>query len=210
MNNFAELLKSLQATADEQGPAADEGGDDETIAAAAADSGVAADGNPEGDADADDAASADGKPAMAKSMTATGADGEEVEVVDATEMLKSLQDGLNAQGDVLAKALSTMTTAMQKQGEVIKSLHAKVEALSSQGRGRKTVVSVVERPAPAGTMAKSTEADAGVTSQEFMAKCLSAQAAGKLTAFDVSRAEVAINNGVAVPADIVSAVSRIQ
>jgi len=196
MSQFEELLKSLQATADEQDTTADNA-DDETIAAAAADSGVAVDGNPEGDAGDGDA---DDKP-VAKSMTAQGADGQEVEVVDATEMLKSLQSGLQEQGSVLAKALGTMTAALQKQGEVIKSLRSEVKVLAGQGRGRKAVVTVSEKPDT--TMTKSTPASEGMKPQEFLAKCLDAQKAGKLTALDVARAETAINHGVPVAADII-------
>jgi hypothetical protein len=201
---FAELLKSLSAVADEQdnGPAA--GNDDETIAAAAADSGVSADANPEDDAD--DAGEADAAP-VAKSLVATGADGEELEVVDATEILKSLEAKQTEHGDVLAKALGTMTSIAQKQGELIKSLQAEVKALAAQGRGRKTLVTVSERP-DTGAMAKSqAAAQPTVTPQQIMAKCLTAQKAGTMTSLDVARAEVAINNGVAVPADILS---RIQ
>lgn len=204
MSQFDELLKSLQATAEEQTDGPADNADDETIAAAAADSGVSADGNPEGDVDGDDA---DDKKPMAKSMTAQGADGEEIEVVDATEMLKSLQSDLTEQGGVLAKALETMTSVAQKQGALIKSLQTEVRALAGQGRGRKAVISVSEKPMPGETMAKSHQDDAPkLTREQFMAKCLDAQKAHKITGLDVSRAEIAINNGVPVPADIVSRV----
>lgn len=204
MSQFDELLKSLQATAEEQTDGPADNADDETIAAAAADSGVSADGNPEGDVDGGDA---DDKNPMAKSMTAQGADGEEIEVVDATEMLKSLQSDLTEQGGVLAKALETMTSVAQKQGALIKSLQTEVRALAGQGRGRKAVISVSEKPMPGETMAKSHQDDAPkLTREQFMAKCLDAQKAHKITGLDVSRAEIAINNGVPVPADIVSRV----
>lgn len=200
MSDFAELLKSLEAAANEQEQNAASGGDDGQIQAAADDAGIT-DANPE-----DNEGEGEGKP-MAKSMTATGEDGEVVEVVDATEMLKSLQDGLASQGDVLAKALTSMTNAFTAQGKVLKSLQAEVAALKGQGRGRKAVVSVAERT-DASTLAKSNAAaDANkVTPQQFMAKCLAAQRSGTISGFDVSRAEIAINNGVPVPQDIVSAV----
>lgn len=204
MSQFDELLKSLQATAEEQTDGPADNADDETIAAAAADSGVSADGNPEGDVDGGDA---DDKKPMAKSMTAQGADGEEIEVVDATDMLKSLQSGLAEQGGVLAKAVEIMTGVAQKQGALIKSLQAEVRALAGQGRGRKAVISVSEKPMPGETMAKSHQDEAPkLTREQFMAKCLDAQKAHKITGLDVSRAEIAINNGVPVPADIVSRV----
>lgn len=200
MSDFNELLKSLEAAADEQEKGAAAGGkDDETIEAAAADSGVTADdGNPEGDADG-------GEGEMTKSMTATGKDGTEVEVVDATEMLKSLEAGQAELGDVLAKSMGAMTKALNAQGTLIKSLQAEIKELKGQGRGRKTVVTVAEKP----DMTKSLQADKpqGLKPQEVMTKCLAAQKTGALTGLDVARAEIALNNGVAVPADVLA---RIQ
>lgn len=199
MSDFNELLKSLEAAADEQEKgAAESGKDDATIEAAAADSGVTADdGNPEGDADGE------GKGEMTKSMTA--ADGTQVEVIDATEMLKSLEAGQAELGDVLAKSMGAMTKALNAQGVVIKSLQAEIATLKGQGRGRKTVITVAEKP----DMTKSLGADKpqGLKPNEVMAKCLAAQKSGAMTGLDVARAEIAINNGVPVPADVLA---RIQ
>lgn len=203
MSQFAELLKSLQDAATEQNTGS--ATDDKTIAAAAADSGVTPNENPE-DAD-DDESAGDGDvddKVVAKSLTATGADGEELEVVDATEILKSLQVGQAEIGEALVKTLTTVTGLVKSQGETIKSLRAEVSAIAGQGRGRKTVVTVAEKP-DAGTLAKSSAAsETKITPQEVMAKCLAAQKAGALTSLDVARAEIGINNGVGVPADILS------
>lgn len=203
MSDFAELLKSLDAVAAEQNNDAAPGGDDDnTIAAAAADSGVST-GNPEDD---EAGAGDDAKP-VAKSMTATGADGETVEVVDATEMLKSLQAGQAELGETLTKALTSLAGIAKAQGETIKSLRAEVKELAGQGRGRKAVLAITEKPDA--TMAKGNleQKPAGLKPQEVMAKCLAAQRAGTMTGLDVARAEIAINNGVAIPADVMA---RIQ
>lgn len=208
MSQFDELLKSLQAVDQEQKEAASEsaapgeGKDDETIQAAADEAGA---GDDVEDDIADDAA--DEKP-VAKSMKVVDEDGAESEAIDATEILKSLSARQEQHETALTKALETVVSIAKSQGEVIKSLKADVAKLASAGRGRKTVISVAEKPG-ADTVAKSVAAEkpAGIKPQELMAKCLSAQKTGALTGLDVARAEVAINNGVAIPADILT---RIQ
>lgn len=205
MSQFDELLKSLQDVADEQdengtGTAAGDETDD-VVAAAAADSGVAAPGA--GAGDDDDEADAGGAP-MAKSFVLQDSEGNEQEAIDATELLKSLMDRQGSVEQTLAKALGSVTGLVKKQGDMIKSLNAKIDDLSSQGRGRKTVLSVVDKP-DAATMAKSHAAGAAPMSPgEIMAKCLAGQKSGALTGMDVARAEISINNGVPLPADIVS------
>lgn len=209
MSQFDELLKSLQAVDEEQKEAASEsaapgeGKDDETIQAAADEAGA---GDDVEDDIADDVT--DEKP-VAKSMKVVGEDGEETEAIDATEILKSLSTRQEQHETALTKALETVVSIAKSQGEVIKSLKADVAKLASAGRGRKTVISVAEKPG-ADTVAKSMAANekpAGIKPQELMAKCLSAQKTGALTGLDVARAEVAINNGVAIPVDILN---RIQ
>ena len=200
MSQFAELLKALNDVADEQddgtGTASGDAAD-KTVAAAAANSGEL---NRDDDDDDDD----DDSPVVAKSFVLQDSDGNEHEAVDATELLKSLIDRQDTAEGVLAKALSSVTGLVKSQGEMIKSLNAKVNELSSQGRGRKTVLSVMDKP-DAATIAKSTSAHAAPMSpKEIMAKCLEAQKSGALTGMDVARAEISINNGVALPADIVS------
>jgi hypothetical protein len=195
MSDFDELLKTLEAAADETDtlakaiPAEDAADDDNIEDAADGEEGE----NPEDAEEGDDT-----KP-MAKSMNAI-VDGEEVEAIDATEILKSLHDRVDSNASVLAKALDTTMRALNSQNALIKSLSDKVEKLSGQGRGRKTVVTVHERQGS--TMTKS-EPDA-VAPGQILAKALSAQAAGRLTASDVSKVETALNIGASVPADIVA------
>ena len=78
--------------------------------------------------------------------------------------------------------------------------------LAGEGRGRKTVVSVSEKPVAGATMAKSQGAADGLSANEFMAKALAAQASGRLTGLDVARAESALNKGLPVPQDVVNRV----
>lgn len=209
MSQFDELLKSLQAVDQEQKEAASEsaapgeGKDDETIQAAADEAGAG------DDVEDDIADDADDEKPVAKSMKIVDEDGEETEAIDATEILKSLDARQYQHETALTKAMETMISIAKNHGSVIKSLKADVAKLASAGRGRKTVISVAEKPGASDTVAKSMAAEkpAGIKPQELMAKCLSAQKTGALTGLDVARAEVAINNGVAIPADILN---RIQ
>lgn len=174
--------------------------DDANIAAAAG----------EGDGDADDKGGkpdgdADDKP-MAKSLKVTLEDGSEVEAIDGSELIKSLSDRMDASEASIKAVLEGAMGVIKQQGDLIKSLTDKVGALAGQGKGRKAVVSVVEKPAGAAeTLAKSHEQD-GLTGEQFLAKALEASKVGRITARDVSIAEAAINMGVQPPEAIVRAV----
>lgn len=203
MSQFDELLAELQAASEEQTTLvkalpAEDGKDDKTIQAAAA----------EGDTDADDKNpedhdEPDGDEApMAKSVTAM-VDGQEVEAIDATDMIKSLVERADKTDDVLAKALASTVSTIKAQGEMIKSLTAEVKKLAGQGTGRKAVLTVVEKPAVAEqTMAKSQQD--GFTPQEFMAKANAAFAAGKLSGIELTTADVSIRSGTPIPAGIIA------
>lgn len=198
---FEQLLSSLNTELDEQTqlakslPAKD-GEDDEAIQAAAAEGDDADDKNPE-----DNETDEDDKP-IAKSVTAM-VDGEEVEAIDATELLKSLQDRVDEHDDVLAKALTTTLATVKAQGEMIKSLNAEMKKLAGKGAGRKTVLTVVEKPA-AGEQDMTKSQQDGMTTGEFMAKANAAFAAGKLSGQELTTADVAIRQGAPIPAGIMA------
>lgn len=240
LDELQKLNKSAPADDETNGEGVGEGdGDDAGIAAAAADGeaagadvdagagddagadadeGAAGHAEPDGDEGAGaGAGDGDGDETMGKSFRFTLENGEEVEAVDGTEMVKSLIARFDAFGadavqkeESMTKALGVAVDLIKSQGDLIKSqgeaigsLQNEVKRLASEGRGRKTVVSVAEKPA-AGTMAKSEPA--GVSGDEFMAKCLAAQAAGRITGLDVAKAEGFLLKGLAVPADIVKRV----
>lgn len=197
MSQFDELLAQLQQAETEQTTLAkalpaEDGKDDKQIQAAAAEGDTDADNeNPE-DHEEPDGDDGDGKP-MAKSVTAT-VDGEEVEAIDATDLLKSLDARIGAQEEVLAKALASTLNTVKAQGDMIKSLQGQVAKLAGQGAGRKTVLTVVEKPAAGEqTMAKSQQD--GMTPAEFMAKATAAFSAGKLTGKELTTIDVAMRNG---------------
>jgi hypothetical protein len=197
--NFEELLKALKDTEDDatatlakaqapapaaeldddpegegdDAPAAGDGGDDAAIAAAAAEAGAA-----------------DGE--FGKSFEFTDADGNKQKAVDATDLVKSLIERVEAHDDTLAKALTAMNGVVSKQGELIKSLTAQVQSLSSQGRGRKTVLTVAEKP-DTSTMAKSEGAsESGMTAEQFFAKANAAFDAEKLSGRELNVISVSL------------------
>jgi len=189
--NFEELLKALGEAAampvepeDEEEAEGEEfeGEDDAKIAAAAADS-----------------------KCMTKSEAGAGADEGDEEMVDATELVKSLMDKQDAASTMLAKAIETMTATVSKQTALIKSLSDEVKALKGQGRGRKTVVSVTEKPDA--LIAKSHN-DSGVTPQEFFAKAEKMFDDGSLTGKELNTISVCMRMGQAPDASLVAKVLK--
>jgi hypothetical protein len=143
---------------------------------------------------------ASGKKApMAKSLTATLEDGSVVEYEDGTALVKSLTESLGALTErvessetVLAKALGQAVTLLKAQTTLITGLQAQVKAIAGEGRGRKAVLNLVEKPAGT-TMAKGGAE--GMTPNDFMAKAESQFKAGKLNGQDLAFIESAFNRG---------------
>ena len=204
MSQFAELLAQLNAQQEEQETLAKalpaEGGeDDEAIQAAAAEG-----ADPEKNDD-DDEAGEGGEAAekpMAKSMTAM-VDGEEVEALDATELLKSLDGRLVDVESTLVKSLQVALGTMKSQGDLIKSLNARLDKLADQGKGRKAVLTIAEKPAAGETTLAKSEPQ-GMTNQEFLLKASDAFKAGKLSGQELTTADVAIRMGQPVPPQIIA------
>lgn len=223
MSDFDKLMGELNQLAADQGELAkalpaDDGKDEDKIQAAAAEGGLdggagggeaAAGAGGEGGegGDADDKGKGEGAP-MAKSFQLTLDDGTVIEAQDGTELVKALADDLNTTKATMAKALGDAVGLIKGQADMIKSLSDQVKKLSGEGRGRKAVLSVVEKPAPgagAATMAKSQQAE-GVTPEIFFAKALDAQKAGRISGTDIAVAESCLNRGQAIPETIVQRV----
>lgn len=199
---FQALLGDLDTLAKAMpDPEAEPDGDEGADASAAA----AADG------DGDEGAvkvGEDGKP-MTKSLTVTLEDGTTVEAEDGTALVKSLIERLDGTETVMAKALGAAVDLIKKQADaltktsaLVKSLHTKVAELSAQPAGRKTVLTVHEKPA--GTLTKSEPE--GISEKDFMAKAMVAMGAGKINGLDISIAETCINKGQPIPEHIVARV----
>jgi len=213
--SFEKLLADLDALHDLQksDPAADlgtDGNDDDAgIAAAAADGDDDRSGEGDGEGDAGNGegegeGEGEGdKGSMAKSFSFTLENGEEIDAIDGTELVKSLIDRLDASESQTQKAMGSMLDLMKSMSAEIKAQRSEIARIGAAGRGRKTVVSVAEKP-QATTLAKSEPA--GLSGQEFMAKALDAQKVGKITGLDVARAEASLLKGLPVNPSIVSRV----
>lgn len=209
LNTEVESMAKALPAADDMPPGDEDETDDDTVDTAATDKKVMA---AAGDGDADDKGGKpdgdeDDAPMMGKSMTVE-IDGKQVEAIDGTELVKSLMGQveqlggkLTASEDKLAKALTETLGVVKSQGAVIKSLQDTVAKMATAGRGRKSAVVVHE---PGTDLTKSQPAGSQMSGQEIMAKALSAQTAGRLTGIDVARVEGYLNQGAAVPADILS------
>lgn len=193
MSQFDELLAQLNAEQEEQSTLAkalpaDDGEDDEAIQAAA-EEGADAENNPE-----DEESEGEGEKPMTKSMTV---DGEEVEIVDAAELIKSLHDltgRTTVVEETLTKGLEVALSMIKGQGELIKSLQGQVKKMGGQGAGRKTVLAVHEPKPAAETLAKSQQ-DEGMTPGILMAKSEAAWNAGAISGVEFSSVDVALRTG---------------
>lgn len=201
MSDFDKLLAELSQETENQetlakslaAPAAD----DAKIAAAAA-AGDGAKTNPEDEEDL--TKSLDSVNAAAAAAGVAVIDGEEF-----AKSIDSLGGRMSAAEDVLAKAMDSALGMIRTQGEMIKSLNDKVTALSGEGRGRKTVVTVTERQPAGEPLAKSNP---GYTVGEVMAKATAAWDAKKITGQELTTLDVALRSGTppseAILAKIVS------
>lgn len=193
-----EELETLQKSMD-QGDS-----DDEKIAAAAAAGDEDEDDEhdePDGDEGMDGEGDNDGDEGpMAKSFSFQLDTGEVVEAVDGTELVKSLQNEvalLKSERETAAtqtdKVFQAVLGQLKSQGQLIKSLSAQVEKLSSEGRGRKSIA------APSAAMAKSMGADpGGLTPDRLLAKANAAFDAGRISGKELTVIDVSLRHGAAL------------
>lgn len=195
MSDFAALMNDLKAVNDSTEtlakaiPAeADTAEDDAAIAAAAAAAeatGAAAD-----DEDA---------PVMTKSIKIGDQD---IEVIDPEALVKSITDLVGGLKTESLAAFGVMAKALKSQGDLIKSLSDRIASVSAEGKGRKTTLAIIEKPAGAAeeTLTKSTPA---IDEEVFFAKALSAQEAGVIPYGSVALFEAQLNRGEKIaPASI--------
>jgi hypothetical protein len=204
MSEFEALLKSLQDAQAEsedlvKALPTDKDGDDKKVAEAADED--ADDKDP----DSDEGDEPEDKEPMTKSLVI---DGEEYEAVDATDLIKSLDGRISATDAVLAKALDITVNTIKAQSAMIKSLSDKVDSFSRQGAGRKTVLTVLEKPSAAGaaqTLAKSHQQD-GVSQEAFFLKANNLFDSKKLSGQELNTISVCLRSGQAVDEALMSKV----
>lgn len=188
-----ELTKAL--------PTEDTSAGDAKVEAAAAEGGDAeAAPGADGDGDEDD-----GEP-MGKSFKLTLDDGTEVDAVDGTLLFKAAMDRIETIETGSVAAIGKLLGAVKNLGELVKSQGAELAALKNSGKGRKTVLTIHEKPAPVSEELRKSQDPVGMKPQEFLAKCFEMQTAGKLTGRQVATAESSINMGLQPPEDIIRVV----
>lgn len=201
MSAFDDLLKSLNEVGDEADALAKKRPpkDDKAVAKAAGDDMD----DEEDDIDEDDE---DGQE-FGKSM---GFDADGNELVDATNLFKSLLTRQGGTETALAQALTTVTGVVSTQNRLIKSLSDKVDALGGQGRGRKTMLSISEKPG-LGDMTKSAAGegaeDGKITQADLLAKSNAAYAAGKLSGVELNTIDVCLRSGWSIDPGILRKVA---
>lgn len=212
MSKFAQLLAQLNAEQEAQDTLAkalpqQDSQDDKKIQDAAGEG--EGEGEEEESAEGEGEGEGQGEESMTKSLTL--ADGEEV--VDATELLKSLQNDVAEHGDVLAKALPQVLLLMQgqskmiqQQGDLIKSMQTRIDELAGQGRGRRAVVSVMEKAVAGEPMAKS-QAD-GITPQEFMLKANNAFDKGIISGVQLTTLDVCMREGKPIDPALINKIAN--
>ena len=205
MSKYDELLSELQAERTKQDDMikslSAEDKDDEKIEAAA--------GDDEEEKDDDEDEGEEGEK-FAKSLVLDSGE----ECIDATDMLKSLQAQVSEQDDLLTKALPQLggiiraqNELIAKQGEMIKSLGARVDTLGGQGRGRKAVITLTDK-VDAGTLAKSLQADAPLTQEDFMLKANNAFDKKIISGVELSTIDACFRGGYQMDPALVSKVTN--
>jgi len=203
MSQFEKLMQELgaaQAAQETMTKAlpADDGKDDKNIQAAAAEGG--SDGGAGNGATGDEELGEDGKP-MAKSFQLTLEDGTVVEAQDGSEMVKALNDQMTAFKTDTGKVMESIFGLVKGQSEMTKSLSETVKKLGGEGRGRKATLSVVEKPSAGESQLAKAQAN-GVSHDEFFAKALDMQKAGKISGQEIAFAETCLNRGEPIPDSI--------
>lgn len=205
--SFENLLAELKSLEDEQNTMlkalpADDGTDEAKIQAAAEEGGEL--DEQELDEDEDEAEELEGAPLGKVTLE----DGTEVEAVDGTEMVKALSARVQAlekgQGGQMLKALNDCFGLIRTQKDLIKSLQNQVQTLGGERRGRKSILSVIERPDAGSQMAKSEPN--GMTGQEFMAKSHAAFDAGKINGVELTTIDVSLRSGVPIAPGVIQKV----
>lgn len=209
------LAKSLPNDAD----GADGEDDDAKIQAAAEDGAAQGDGEggkAEGSEDGDEGngeagEDGEGEP-FGKSfeVEVTQPDGtkRKERALDGTKMLKALHDenvALRAQGTQLTRGVSTLGELVKSlvaqradDRKLLKSMSAQLARLGDQGRGRKALLHVTEKPSPAAPQVENRPP----AKEEIMAKAQSLRASGALTGAQVIQVFSYTERGLGVPDEL--------
>lgn len=145
---------------------------------------------------------------MKKSFTVSLPDGTEAEALDGDQLIKSFTDQLAGLRTETSAALAQVATALGRSTKLIKSLReqntalaAQVSALGNSSRGRKSALSVHERPMVGDQSLAKAE---GISPRDLMAKALAAQQSGRLTGSQVAEIDAYAARGLAIPESLLA------
>jgi hypothetical protein len=159
-------------------------------------------GEPDGDEDGEDEDNdGDGEP-MGKSFPVTLADGTEVEALDATELLKAMQDDAANQFGQVGRVLSGTMGLLKSMNAELASLRKEVARMGARGAGRQSVLRVP--PEQAEDMAKSDRSGPN----DILAKSMAAMHRGDFNAAQVAEVEVYVSRGMPLPAHLARIVAQ--
>ena len=192
-NPMQDLLDELETLAKAQEGTVDLDGDsdDEAIRRAAEE-------GEEGE-DEDDKDKAAGE-MLGKAMTAV-IDGQEHEVVDGTALVKALMAEQATQGDALTKALANTLSLIKGQGALLKAqadeialLKADLQRLGGLGAGRKSALSIHDKPGTEG----ASQAGETVSIDQLMVKANDAFSTGRISGRELAVVDVSVRSNVAI------------
>ncbi len=159
-------------------------------------------GPSDGDEDNED------EPPLKKSFTVSLPDGTEAEALDGDQLIKSFTDQLAGLRTETTAALAQVATALGRSTKLIKSLReqntalaAQVTALGNSSRGRKSALTVHERPMVGDQSLAKAE---GISPRDLMAKALAAQQSGRLTGSQVAEIDAYAARGLAIPESLLA------
>lgn len=206
-----DLLAKAMPAAGEDNDGADGEDDDAKIQAAAEDGaaqGDGADGKAEGSEDGAKGDDEEEGTPFGKSFEVTLADGRKERALDGTAMLKALHDenlALRAQGSQLTRGVSSLGELVKslvvqrtEDRKLLKSMSAQLARLGDQGRGRKALLHVNEKPSPAAPAAP----EAPPAKETIMAKAQSLRESGALTGAQVIQVFSYTERGLGVPDEL--------
>ena len=90
--------------------------------------------------------------------------------------------------------IAHLKATVEAQGDLIKSMQAKMDKMAGGGAGRKAVLSVVEKPAAGETLAKSQQEE-GLTPAQVMAKANAAFDAKRISGQELVALDVGLRSG---------------
>ncbi|EAM6792330.1 hypothetical protein E0G74_01050 [Salmonella enterica] len=135
------------------------------------------------------------------------------ELIDATEILEGLQKSFATHDDVLAKAmpkivdlLTAQSSQLKEQGQLIKSMQQTITNLQGRGAGRKSTVTVLAKSQVSAE--KQEEEQPQYTKESIMAKAHSLFDKQMLSSIQVNTLDVALRNGFAPDAEVLSIIAR--